>query len=155
MRRDRSETMTDQKKIIDELECRKKQLDLDSPERQLINRMLTGLRYSYELREQRKLDPSPTGLGAPYRGGSSRVGRGGAAEAARRPRCVGGVELQPADPGDFAGANSKPVVCLFFVVRCCPLPTAPVKVVPAHPCLWASAWLVDAPSRCRCVFASH
>ena len=26
MRRDRSETMTDQKKIIDELECRKKQL---------------------------------------------------------------------------------------------------------------------------------
>ena len=57
MRRDRSETMTDQKKIIDELECRKKQLDLDSPERQLINRMLTGLRYSYELREQRKLDP--------------------------------------------------------------------------------------------------
>jgi hypothetical protein len=55
--RDRSETMRDLKKIIDELEDRKKQLDLDSPERQLTNRMLTGLRYSYELREQRKLDP--------------------------------------------------------------------------------------------------
>ena len=55
--RDRSETMTDQKKIIDNLEYRKKQLDLDSPERQLINRMLTGLRYSYELRERRKPDP--------------------------------------------------------------------------------------------------
>ena len=49
--RDRSETMRDLKKIIDELEDRKKQLDLDSPERQLTNRMLTGLRYSDELRE--------------------------------------------------------------------------------------------------------
>jgi len=32
----------------DHLVYRKKKLDLDSPERQLINRILTGLRYSYE-----------------------------------------------------------------------------------------------------------
>ena len=33
---------------IDGLDYRKKKLDLDSPERQLIGRILTGLRYSYE-----------------------------------------------------------------------------------------------------------
>ena len=38
----------DLEKIIDELVYRKKKLDLDSPEYQLINRILTGLRYSYE-----------------------------------------------------------------------------------------------------------
>jgi hypothetical protein len=44
-----SETMMDLEKIIDDLVYRKKNLDLDSPEYQLINRMLTGLRYSYEV----------------------------------------------------------------------------------------------------------
>ena len=38
----------DLEKIIDELVYRKKKLDLDSPEYQFINRILTGLRYSYE-----------------------------------------------------------------------------------------------------------
>jgi len=38
----------DLEKIIDDLVHRKKKLDLDSPEYQLINRILTGLRYSYE-----------------------------------------------------------------------------------------------------------
>jgi hypothetical protein len=38
----------DLEQIIDELVYRKKKLDLDSPERKLINRILTGLRYSYE-----------------------------------------------------------------------------------------------------------
>ena len=38
----------DLEKIIDDPVYRKKKLDLDSPERQLINRILTGLRYSYE-----------------------------------------------------------------------------------------------------------
>ena len=38
----------DLERIIDELVYRKKKLDLDSPERQLIDRILTGLRYSYE-----------------------------------------------------------------------------------------------------------
>ena len=38
----------DLEKIIDDLVYRKKNLDLDSPEYQLINRILTGLRYSYE-----------------------------------------------------------------------------------------------------------
>jgi len=38
----------DLEKIIDDLVYRKKKLDLDSPERQLINRILTGLRYSFE-----------------------------------------------------------------------------------------------------------
>ena len=33
---------------VDALVYRKKKLDLDSPERQLINRILTGLRYSDE-----------------------------------------------------------------------------------------------------------
>ena len=44
----RAETTMDLERIIDELVYRKKKLDLDSPERQLINRILTGLRYSYE-----------------------------------------------------------------------------------------------------------
>ena len=35
----------DLEKTIDDLVYRKKKLDLDSPERQLINRILTGLRY--------------------------------------------------------------------------------------------------------------
>jgi hypothetical protein len=34
--------------IIDELVYRKKKLDLDSPERQFIDRVLTGLCYSHE-----------------------------------------------------------------------------------------------------------
>jgi hypothetical protein len=38
----------DLEETIDALVYRKKKLDLDSPERQLINRILTGLRYSYE-----------------------------------------------------------------------------------------------------------
>jgi len=38
----------DLEKIIDALVYRKKKLDLDSPERLFINRILTGLRYSYE-----------------------------------------------------------------------------------------------------------
>ena len=38
----------DLEKIIDDLVHRKKKLDLDSLEYQLINRILTGLRYSYE-----------------------------------------------------------------------------------------------------------
>jgi hypothetical protein len=38
----------DLEQTIDALVYRKKKLDLDSPERQLINRILTGLRYSYE-----------------------------------------------------------------------------------------------------------
>jgi hypothetical protein len=40
-----NEVTMDLEKIIDELVYRKKKLDLDSPERQLINRILTGLRY--------------------------------------------------------------------------------------------------------------
>jgi hypothetical protein len=44
----RRETTMDLEKIIDDLVYRKKNLDLDSPEYQLINRILTGLRYSYE-----------------------------------------------------------------------------------------------------------
>jgi hypothetical protein len=43
-----NEVTMDLEKIIDELVYRKKKLDLDSPERQLINRILTGLRYSCE-----------------------------------------------------------------------------------------------------------
>ncbi len=43
-----NETTMDLEKIIDELVYRKKKLDLDSPEYQFINRILTGLRYSYE-----------------------------------------------------------------------------------------------------------
>jgi len=43
-----NETTMDLEQIIDDLVYRKKKLDLDSPERQLINRILTGLRYSYE-----------------------------------------------------------------------------------------------------------
>jgi hypothetical protein len=42
------ETTMDLEKIIYDLVYRKKNLDLDSPEYQLINRILTGLRYSYE-----------------------------------------------------------------------------------------------------------
>ena len=38
----------DLERIIDDLVYRKKKLDLDSPEYQLISRILTGLRYSYE-----------------------------------------------------------------------------------------------------------
>jgi hypothetical protein len=38
----------DLEQIIDDLVYRKKALDLDSPEYQLINRILTGLRYSRE-----------------------------------------------------------------------------------------------------------
>ena len=37
----------DLEKIIDDLVYRKKKLDLDSPECRFINRILTGLRYSY------------------------------------------------------------------------------------------------------------
>jgi hypothetical protein len=43
-----NETTMDLEQIIDDLVYRKKKLDLDSPERQLIDRILTGLRYSYE-----------------------------------------------------------------------------------------------------------
>jgi hypothetical protein len=38
----------DLEQTIDALVYRKKKLDLDSPERRFINRILTGLRYSYE-----------------------------------------------------------------------------------------------------------
>ena len=38
----------DLEQTIDALVYHKKKLDLDSPEYQLINRILTGLRYSYE-----------------------------------------------------------------------------------------------------------
>ena len=38
----------DLEQTIDALVHRKKNLDLDSPERRFINRILTGLRYSYE-----------------------------------------------------------------------------------------------------------
>jgi len=38
----------DLEQIIDDLVYRKKKLDLDSPERQVIDRVLTGLRYSCE-----------------------------------------------------------------------------------------------------------
>ena len=43
-----NETTMDLEQIIDDLVYRKKKLDLDSTERKLINRILTGLRYSYE-----------------------------------------------------------------------------------------------------------
>ena len=43
-----NETTMDLEQTIDALLYHKKKLDLDSPERQLINRILTGLRYSYE-----------------------------------------------------------------------------------------------------------
>ena len=45
--------------------------------------------------------PAPAGSGAPDRGGPSRneVGAEGAAGVARRTGSVGGVDLQPADPG--------------------------------------------------------
>jgi hypothetical protein len=43
-----SETTMDLEKVIDDLVYRQKNLGLDSPEYQLINRILTGLRYSYE-----------------------------------------------------------------------------------------------------------
>ena len=38
----------DLEQTIDALVYPKKKLDLDSPERRFINRILTGLRYSYE-----------------------------------------------------------------------------------------------------------
>jgi hypothetical protein len=38
-----NETTMDLEQTIGALVCRKKKLDLDSPERQLINRILTGL----------------------------------------------------------------------------------------------------------------
>ena len=43
-----NETTMDLEQTIDALVHRKKKLDLDSPERRFINRILTGLRYSYE-----------------------------------------------------------------------------------------------------------
>jgi hypothetical protein len=43
-----NETAMDLEQTIDALVYRKKKLDLDSPERRFINRILTGLRYSYE-----------------------------------------------------------------------------------------------------------
>ena len=43
-----NETTMDLEQTIDALVHRKKNLDLDSPERRFINRILTGLRYSYE-----------------------------------------------------------------------------------------------------------
>jgi len=43
-----NETTMDLEQIIDELVYRKKKLDLDSAERQFIDRILTGLHYSYE-----------------------------------------------------------------------------------------------------------
>ena len=43
-----NETTMDLEQTIDALVYRKRKLDLDSPERQLINRILTGLRYSCE-----------------------------------------------------------------------------------------------------------
>ena len=43
-----NETTMDLEQTIDALVYRKKKLDLDSPERRFINRILTGLRYSYE-----------------------------------------------------------------------------------------------------------
>ena len=43
-----NETAMDLEQTIDALVYRKKKLDLDSPERRFINRILTGLRYSCE-----------------------------------------------------------------------------------------------------------
>jgi hypothetical protein len=43
-----NETTIDLEQTIDALVYRKKKLDLDSPERRFINRILTGLRYSCE-----------------------------------------------------------------------------------------------------------
>jgi hypothetical protein len=40
--------MMDLEQIIDDLVYCKEKLDLDSPERRFINRILTSLRYSYE-----------------------------------------------------------------------------------------------------------
>jgi hypothetical protein len=45
----RERATMDLEQRIDDLVYRKKKLDLDSPERRLINRILTGLRYSYEV----------------------------------------------------------------------------------------------------------
>jgi hypothetical protein len=54
----------DLEKIIDDLVYRKKNLDLDSPEYQLINRVLSGLRYSYEDAGGIIEDLDPFGWGA-------------------------------------------------------------------------------------------
>jgi hypothetical protein len=57
----------DLEQIIDELVYRKKQLPLDSPEYQLINRELTGLRYSREEAGGIIEDLDPFGWGATCR----------------------------------------------------------------------------------------
>ena len=57
----------DLEKIIDDLVHRKKKLDLDSLEYQLINRILTGLRYSYEDAGGIIEDLDPFGWGATCR----------------------------------------------------------------------------------------
>jgi hypothetical protein len=57
----------DLEQIIDDLVYRKKNLDLDSPEYQLINRILTGLRYSYEDAGGIIEDLDPFGWGATCR----------------------------------------------------------------------------------------
>jgi hypothetical protein len=57
----------DLEKIIDDLVYRKKNLDLDSPEYQLINRILTGLRYSREEAGGIIEDLDPFGWGATCR----------------------------------------------------------------------------------------
>jgi hypothetical protein len=62
-----SETMMDLEKIIDDLVYRKKDLDLDSPEYQFINRILMGLRYSYEDAGGIIEDLDPFGWGATCR----------------------------------------------------------------------------------------
>ncbi len=61
------ETTMDLEKIIDDLVYRKKNLDFDSPEYQLINRILTGLRYSYEDAGGIIEDLDPFGWGATCR----------------------------------------------------------------------------------------
>jgi hypothetical protein len=53
----------DLEKIIDDLVYRKKNQDLDSPEYQLINRILTGLRYSYEERWRHHRGSGPVRVG--------------------------------------------------------------------------------------------
>ena len=59
--------MMDLEKIIDDLVYRKKNLDLDSPEYQFIDRILTGLRYSYEDAGGIIEDLDPLGWGATCR----------------------------------------------------------------------------------------
>jgi hypothetical protein len=57
----------DLEKIIDDLVYRKKKLDLDGPERQFIDRILTGLRYSREEAGGIIEDLDPFGWGATCR----------------------------------------------------------------------------------------